>query len=349
MRWITASICVAALLASGQVLATGGISGRGETGGKGGPGPGSTAGGAGLGSSGSVGLGANPTDPDADLPGRAKPRTKPWEVEGIWETHRLVRSNDLGGYAVNKTVNVAFVYARYDFTKYDRIWLRGGAYDRFIADETESGFRLDDVVGAYSRLIPLPEKLNLRLTAQASAPTSFIRQKEGLITEGRLTAGLDRKFGRFFLNLRTFGGAHLMRYSTAQGGNANPLASWATTLGAEYQIPYIEALYLGAMVGNEYVWYYNTADAGTVTSQQYGAVQDPNFPHQPVQQSYGAEIYLRYVAPELVGIRSDLSIAYAQGDPSLGYTSALHDGVRHFYPVFWRQTSEVYVALTATY
>jgi hypothetical protein len=274
---------------------------------------------------------------------------KPWELEAIWETHRLLRSSDLEGYATNKTVNVGFVYGKYDLTRYDRVWVRFGMYERFIADDTETGFRADDAVAAYTRLIPLPERIKMRLSGQLSAPLSFGSQKEGLISEGRVTLGLERKFGDFTLNFRTFTSGYLMRYSTAKGGNANPKVSWAALLGGEYQFPFLTNLNLGAVLVNEYSWYYNTADSGTSTSSQYGAVKDPFFPNQPVQQTYGGEVYLKWVNPDLDGLRTDLTVSFAQGDPSLGYTSALHDGVRHLYPAFWRQTSQVYFALTGTY
>ena len=41
--------------------------------------------------------------------------------------------------------------------------------------------------------------------------------------------------------------------------------------------------------------------------------------------------------------------SYAEGDPTLGYTSVLHDGARHLYFGFNRHVSEFYAALTARY
>jgi hypothetical protein len=79
-----------------------------------------------------------------------------------------------------------------------------------------------------------------------------------------------------------------------------------------------------------------------------GTVQDPQFNGQPVQQAYGGEVFLRYSPPPFARIHTDISAAYAQGDPTLGYTSILHDGVSHIYP-FWRQTSEFYFTIAARY
>ena len=42
-------------------------------------------------------------------------------------------------------------------------------------------------------------------------------------------------------------------------------------------------------------------------------------------------------------------LAFANGDPTLGFNSVLHDGVAHYYSVYWRHTSEFYGALSARY
>jgi hypothetical protein len=67
-----------------------------------------------------------------------------------------------------------------------------------------------------------------------------------------------------------------------------------------------------------------------------------------MQQSYGGEIFVRYVMPEVSGFKSDFTLALAQGDPSLGYPSVLHDGVVHPY-LLYRDTAEVYFALEGRY
>ena len=151
--------------------------------------------------------------------------------------------------------------------------------------------------------------------------------------------------------LRTYGAGHWMRYTSAEGGSANPKWLWVASLGVEYQIPYVNVITLGTSITNQYLWLYETGYVATApNSTRLGIAQDPNYGfNQPVQQAYGWEIYARYLAPELAGVKSDLTLAYAQGDPSLGFTSALHDGARQVYPLFWRHTSTVYAALSVAY
>ena len=74
----------------------------------------------------------------------------------------------------------------------------------------------------------------------------------------------------------------------------------------------------------------------------------PNTDSQPWQQSYGGEIFVRYVMPDLSGFKSDLTVALANGDPSLGYPSVLHDGVVHPYLLYYN-SAEVYFALEGRY
>ncbi len=50
---------------------------------------------------------------------------KPWEVGGVFETHRLFIQNDLQGYGNDKLVNYLHLFARWDFGKFDGIELRG--------------------------------------------------------------------------------------------------------------------------------------------------------------------------------------------------------------------------------
>jgi hypothetical protein len=65
---------------------------------------------------------------------------------------------------------------------------------------------------------------------------------------------------------------------------------------------------------------------------------------QPIQQSYGGEIFARYLLPEVAGFRSDLTVALGNPNPNF----VLHDGVQHLYP-FYRDTAEFYVALGGRY
>jgi hypothetical protein len=111
---------------------------------------------------------------------------------------------------------------------------------------------------------------------------------------------------------------------------------------------------VGLSLYTAWTWYYNIGTgnlngSGVNTSEAMnGIVQDPTFANQPIQQSYGGEVFVRYELPTFTGIKSDISVAYAQGDPTIGYTSLLHDGVGHAY-LGYRQTSEVYASLGLRY
>ena len=295
------------------------------------------------------GSSAEPSNADtrsADAPGgRRAADEKPWEVGAFWETHRLLRQDDLGGDAPNKLFNFAYLYANWDVTQNNRIGLRFGAYQRLLADEGESGVRADDLVLAYTRRIPLPADFAARVVLSATAPTSFYSQKASLITAPRVAVGLNKKLGRLSADLRVLGTGYITKYREMEGGNPNTKYSFGGALEVDYRFPYLEFLHLGAAVNSGWTWFYdvaNGADAKTPT------VADATYPNQPVQQSYGGEIFVRADLPELVGVKSDLSIALAQGDPTLGSTSVLHDGVGHVY-AFWRHSSEVYFTLGARF
>jgi hypothetical protein len=274
---------------------------------------------------------------------------KRWEVGLSYELHTLIRQNDLAGAAPNKVFNFFYLYGQFDITPRNRLSLRGGIYERFLADDGESGVRMSDLVLSYSRLIPLPWKISARAVGSLSAPTSFYSQKAGLITAPTITVQLDRRFGGFSVDARVFGSFFFYTHTTPNGGgNPNPEASLGWLLEAEYAFWFLKSLAIGLDFFDEYVWYYDVHNGAPANSQFVGVVSDAQFPTQPVQQVYGGEVFLRYTLPTLVGIKSDVTLAYAQGDPTLGYTSVLHDGVAHVYP-FWRQTSQIYGVLSARY
>src|SRR5262252_747410 len=132
---------LALVLAAGTAFAAGGGTSGGQTGkgsseGRGGAGPGG-GGGGGVSGAGATGGGGGPASPDV-VPGREVPE-KPWEVAAVWETHRLIRQNDLaGGYAepgsagsgagTNKQFNFFEARVQYDITEYDRVRLRAFLY-----------------------------------------------------------------------------------------------------------------------------------------------------------------------------------------------------------------------------
>jgi hypothetical protein len=279
-------------------------------------------------------------------PPRAEPR--PLELSGIFESHRLVRQSDLNGAAPNKEFNFLYLGIRYDLTDRDRLSLRGGVYQRFLVDDGESGFRADDLNFAYTRFIPLPQKVTLRLIGSALVPISYGSQKTSLVTAPRLTAAVDRRFGYLTLSARALGELYLSKYTTAEGGNANTKWRTAATLEGEFTMPFHEPLSIGASLYLQYSRPYNVQNSGGGQAERLGAEADNQFARQPVQEAYGGEAFVRYTFPELAGARSDLTVSFAQGDPTLGYTSVIHDGVGHGY-LFYRRTSEVYAALAVRY
>jgi hypothetical protein len=334
------------LLAPFSAYAAGGVGGKGETGGKGGNGPsaGPSGGGGGFGSGG--GLTSETRSQNADKsPEDTAVTQKPWEVGGTWETHRLIRQEDLGGAGYNKLVNVLGAYARYDLTANDRIGLRDYFYERFVADAGETGLRSDDLTATYTRTQYLPEQFTFQGSLWLTAPTSFSSQKQGLITSPTVVLQLDKRLGRYVtVSARALGIAFISKYRVSEGGSANPKYRMGGTLEGEVAMPFHEALSLGADVATSYVWYYNVGD-----EQNRPTTQDVNFPNQPIQQRWAAEIFARYTLPPLIGIKSDLTLAFANGDPSLGSASVLHDGVTQVLTGTARQTLEVYAALSVRY
>jgi hypothetical protein len=79
-----------------------------------------------------------------------------------------------------------------------------------------------------------------------------------------------------------------------------------------------------------------------------GAVMDVTYNHQPVQQLYGFEVFLRYSPPVFYGIHTDITVALAEGDPTLGYVSRNIDGIAHFFGNYY-QNFELYGALSLRY
>lgn len=291
------------------------------------------------------------TDPDRVSSGRGG--TKPWEVSGGWEGHRLIRQNDLGGAAPDKYFNYFFAAFRYDFTKYDRAELAAGIYERFIADPEETGVRADDIVAAYTRTVPLPQQFDLGIKGSVLAPTSFVSYREGLITAPRLQVRLGKRIGEYVdLTARVNGTYFIQRYTAMRDGSLpNPLARVGGALEGEVRMPFHKPLSAGLGVYTSYGWNYNASSPPPAEpgAGQAGVVADKTYTQQPIQQSYGAEAYVDYRLPQfLTGLGLNARVAFAQGDPTLGFTSVLHDGVSHYY-VFYRQTSEFYAALTAHY
>jgi hypothetical protein len=378
MRFIAFGFGIAALLATTAASATGGVGGKGDTGGKGGTGPENST------TSGSAGTAEQPAEIDTtqqafggkstqnpDTAGNKKVEEKPWEIGATFETHRLLRQDyNLEGEGPLKVFNVLFAVAKYAFTDYDTVLLSGGGYQYFLADSGESGFRSSDLSLAYTRLFLLPEKFKLRATAGATIPISFDSQLASNITSPSLSVSLSRKFGDFALEARISGRYFWDRYTTANSigapstgdgsgsGATNVKATTGAAISAEYDLPFYRPVSIGAALTDSYAWFYNVgqcpADSGlgeamgTGPNGCPGATTNPATDNQPWQQSYGGEVFVRYVMPDLSGFKSDLVIALANGDPSLGYPSVLHDGIVHPYFLYYN-SAEVYAGLSGRY
>jgi hypothetical protein len=366
MRLTTLAIVTATLFVAASAGAAEGGKGAGDTG-KGGAGPAS----AGGGPSGETGSSSGIDNGDRIDPDRANglgSAYKPWEVGAIFTTHRLIYQGDLAagqadptsepgaGSAINKQVNDYEFYGRYDITKHDRVGVRAYVFEYFLADQGETGVRFDDMVFTYAHTFDLPKKFRLQTSLWVTAPTSYTSQLEGLITTFRPILNVDRRFGPVSIDAKVYDTIYVERYSSYAGsGGLAPtnLNTVAMALDVEFHMPFHEPLSLGVGAFNAYNWYYNINSgvgpgqtSGNSTKDSAGGVVDSG--SQPIQQTYGWEAYLRYLMPDLVGFKSDLTLAYSFGDPTVGYSSVLQDGVGHVF-LGYRHNSEVYLSLGVRY
>jgi hypothetical protein len=273
---------------------------------------------------------------------------KRWEVLVGYEVHRMWIQTDLGGDAPNRLFNYWYAAARFDITRQDRLRLRFGVYERFLADSGETGLRTDDLSLSYTHIFKsLPWRLNLSATVGATAPVSFYSQKMGLITALSGSVDLSRSVAFLTFAVRPYGVFYWQRYDSSEGGNANPIGRVGVSADAWAELPFFPDLAIGVDGYSSYSWFYTPQ--GALPADQFpGTVNDPTYSSQTMQQSYGGEVYVRYTAPPLWGVKAEVTLAVANGDPSLGYTSRLHDGVSYFY-VFNRHTAEIYGNLTLRY
>ncbi len=277
--------------------------------------------------------------------------TKPWNVGTIFETHRLLRQDDLGGAARNKAYNYLYLYASWMPTPKDQIQVRGGFYQRFLADETETGIRTDDMQLAYTRTVPLPWELMLRPSVAHLFPISFESRMMGMISSPRASVSLMRNFldNNLNVNLRVGGAGYIQKYKSAPGGSANPYASTNIGVGVNYSMPFHNSLQVGA---NAYTSYYFNHEvegglqdnvSGQFKNAPIGVSKDTQFADQPMQQTYGGEVYVGYQLPNLMDAQSNVQLSLAQGEPNV-----IHDGARHVYWMF-RRSAQVYLALQVQY
>jgi hypothetical protein len=333
---------------AGTAFAAGGANpaqpGKGSAETKGGAGPGSSGGGSESGDS-----GVSPGERNVDLIARAGATPKVWEVGATWETHRVIRQSESAG--ANKNLNVLAGYVRYDITDKDRIRLNAYLNQRFIADDGETGVRFDDLVLQYRRTIPLPEQFTMFALGQVTAPTSFDSQKSGLITAPRVTLSLEKLFGEYVTtSVRVGGTGYVTKYRSYEGGRPEPKFGLSAGADVEVAMPFHKPLSFGAGVGTSYSWFYqpNSTNDPNSQVQALGTTADTQFTDQPIAQSYFGEVFARYILPNIVGVKSDVTIAAANGDPSLGSVSVLRDGVAKF-NLAYRQTAEVYGTLAIRY
>jgi len=349
MMRTTAAFGFAAAVVLASTSAFAADTGKGDTGGKGGLGPGApptTE--TGVGDVVPLGNGSQNPVANPDQTARKAEKQKPWEIGATFETHRLIRQDDLEGVGANKVFNDFGVYASYSLSEHDRIGIRDYFYERFLADEGETGVRSDDVTATYTRTQKLPKDFSFAATLAINAPTSFESQKMGLITAPGLVLQIDKKIGRYIgLSARATTGFFIVKYREAEGGAQNPEFRLGFSLEAEVIMPFHEPLSIGMDATTSYIWFYNVA-SGDPSIVANGVVADNQFSSQPISQSYGGEIFARYTLPTLAGVKSDFTLSLAQGDPALGYASVLHDGVGYTY-LFFRQTSEVYASFTVRY
>jgi hypothetical protein len=339
---------LAVLLLSSSAFAAGGkeSSVKGDKGGGGG-------GGGGSGGGGDIGGGGGPSSSDTGLnpnPDRLNgPVTnKKWEVGASFESHRLFIQNDLQGAGADKFFNYYDAYASWLPTKNDSLSLYFGVYQRFVADPNETGFRLDDLLLRYSHYFDLPAKVRLLTRASVYFPTSFASHKAGMIGAGRLTVGVEKLWGKYVLTrARVNGTGYWQQYNSPEGGGTpNEVASLSGSLELRVNMPFHTPLAIGLEGYTSYNWY--LAANGNLPPGAPGVANDPLYQTQPIQQRYGGEIYVSYELPTLAGVSSEIHLAVAQGDPALGYNSALHDGISHEY-FYWRESSEIYGSLLARF
>jgi hypothetical protein len=371
MRVFRLGVGLAAMLAaSTATLAASAAPSKGDTGGKGGPGPESST------QSGAEGTASTPKSEvditelqyrnrstlNPDEAAAARTAEKPWEATATYELHRLIRQEDVAGSP--KLYQLLGVTARYLPTAHDSITLFGGATQGFIADPTESGVRAQDLTLQYAHVFDLPSKFRLRATAGVTAPLSYYSQIASNITTPSISAALSRRFGDLSLNVALRGAFFWDRYTSPQGLDAATESSLTNgtdantkfvlggVLSAEYSMPFWRPLSAGLGLSNSYYWYYNVGQcpAGAGLNRATG-MQNQTCPGgtyatgQPVQQSYGGEIFVRYLLPEVAGFKSDFTVAYGNPNPNF----VLHDGIQHLYPFDFRDTAEFYMALGGRY
>jgi hypothetical protein len=286
---------------------------------------------------------------DADVDPNSYAARKKWTVGASFETDRSVLQEDVGGRI--KAFNSLSFNAGYSITQAFRASVSWGIIQRFIADETETGIRGDDIGVSASYSFKLPWKLGLTPSVGNSFPTSFNSQLMGLIALPRASLSLSRSFldGDLNVGIRGGGAYYVVKYKEATGLE-DPNTEWSTNVGANvsYQMPFHRQLSVSASASTAFSRAYDVDHANDPTiAAQFANTPvepsaDPYFAHPSWQQSYGYEVDLAYQLPSLVGVQSTFQLAFSQGD------GVLRDGATHLY---WasRRGSSFSASLTVSY
>lgn len=310
-----------------------GVEGPGSAGGGSGPGGGSAEG-PGSGATATAGLRADVAGVATmgglidHLPGT---RGKWWDVGASWETHGLLwRTNTNCGRC--KLFNYASVYAGLNLTRNDRLRARIGMYEWLIADPGETGLRATDLNISYRHVFRLPWELTLRATAAVSLPTGFYSQLTTQVVAPSLGLALARSYRGLTVELSGFS-AYFVVGDGAPHGNSNTQALVSGSFDISYSFWFHPALELGVDGYTGFAWHY---------------FAPPGQARTPPLQAYGGEIYLRYAPPVIKGIHTEITVALADGDPTLGYGLRNHDGINHLYLNYY-SSLEAYGALAVRY
>ncbi len=252
-------------------------------------------------------------------------------------------------------------------------------YQNFLTDQGELPVALDDILFSYTRRIPLAYDITLRPSVGVTAPVSFGSQLAGVITTPRIGLAADKKFGKYFvLDARLRGTFYIVKATSGGGqfadaglsgfidGNAmavgsampNPRGSFGMSLGADFSMPFHEALSIGAGAYTSYTWFYSPAGVGELPGSMdcgkgaFGMCGMPAItpPSQPTQQFYGYTFDVKYELPDLKGFKSDLAFTVAPvGDPTLGSIPVARSDGTYGIVGYHREYGEVFFSLGARY
>jgi hypothetical protein len=270
-----------------------------------------------------------------------------WQLDAVWETHVMLLPYQLDheGAGSAKLLNFGYLAARANVTKNNRLSARMGMSVYAITDQGESGVRASDLSVTYTRLQKLGAGFELRPSVSVLAPTGYHSWHDSGLYLGA-TAGLGGLYSYKILSVeaRVFGSYYFQHYRTELGGNPNPIGSAGGSLAVNVEMPFWRMMSIGGAFYDEYEWLYMPQDPTRATTA------DATYSSQPWAQMYGVEGFVDMRFPYLKHVVLDLHLAYAVGDPQLGYMSVLYDGASRIFgygPV--RLGSSVYGALAARF